>query len=135
MSYTPHPATPTIQTRFAVTLARFGGELVWSTTYTGTRAALIKACLASKAQFPTLTKARSSANGAHQESGRWYLWQENPLDDVWSITYYSAGFLDELDKEQLLALQRHLLQVLQITPETIGAIVLEWRKHADREHP
>lgn len=130
-----HRPPPPITTRFSVAPARFGEGLLWSTTYTGTREALIKACIVVSSQFPQLTKARSSANGAHPESGRWYLWQENPLDDVWSITYYSAGFVAELDKDELQRLQRYLLFELQITPETIGAIVIEWRKHADRLLP
>jgi hypothetical protein len=130
----PRPPPP-ITTRFSVSQARFGEGLVWTTTYTGTREALINACLVVSSQFPQLTKARSSANGAHQESGRWYLWLENPLDDLWSITYYCGGFVAELDKDGLQRLQRHLLFDLQITPDTIGAILIEWRKHADRLLP
>ena len=130
----PRPPPP-ITTRFSVSQARFGEGLVWTTTYTGTREALINACLVVSSQFPQLTKARSSANGAHQESGRWYLWLENPLDDLWSITYYGGGFVAVLDKDGLQRRQRHLLFDLQITPDTIGAILIEWRKHADRLLP
>jgi len=135
MPRSPTPPKPPITTRFAVSMARFSNGLLWSTTYTGTRAALVNACIVVNEQFPILTKARSSANGAHPESGRWYLWLENPLDDEWSITYYGEGFIGELNKEELQSLQRYLLLEMQITPETIGAIVIEWRKHADRQHP
>ena len=124
-----------ITTRFTVSPARYSEGLLWATTYTGSRQALLASGLATAAQFPVGTKARSSANGAHPESGRWYLWQESPLDERWSITYYSDGFVGELDADGLRQLQRHLLHELQITPETIGAIVLEWRKHAARQHP
>ncbi len=89
---------------------------------------LVAAGLATPAQFPALAKARSSSNGAHPESGRWYLWQEQPLGDVWSITYYTEELCDELDIDELRQLQRHLLNDLQITPETIGAIVRRWRE-------
>ena len=124
-----------ISTRFTVSPARYSEGLLWATTYTGSRPALVQAGLVVDAQFPVGTKARSSSNGAHPESGRWYLWQESPLDDRWSITYYCDGFVGELDKDELLQLQRHLLHELQITPETIGAIVVEWRKRATRQHP
>lgn len=122
-----------IAARFAVSPARFGEGIIWSTTYTGRRAELIGAGLASHSQFPVTTKARSSANGAHPESGRWYLWQEQPNADVWTITYYTDGFIGELDHDGLRQLQRHLLHDLQITPETIGAIVLAWRSHAAKQ--
>lgn len=123
-----------IAARFAVSPARFGDGIVWSTTYTGRRADLLAAGVASLVQFPITTKARSSANGAHPESGRWYLWQEQPNEDVWSVTYYSDGFIGELDQDSLRQLQRHLLHDLQITPETIGAIVLAWRSCATKQN-
>lgn len=124
-----------IAARFAVSPARFGDGIVWSTTYTGRRAALVAAGLASHAQFPAAAKARSSANGAHPESGRWYLWQERPNEDIWSITYYSDGFVRELDRDELRRLQRHLLHDLQITPETVGAIVLAWHHYVTQQNP
>jgi len=124
-----------IAARFAVSPARFGEGIVWSTTYTGRRAELVGAGVASHSQFPTTSKARSSANGAHPESGRWYLWQEQPNEDIWSVTYYTDGFIGELDQDELRQLQRHLLHDLQITPETIGAIVLAWRHHAAKQNP
>ena len=49
------------------------------------------------------------------------------------ITYYTDGFIGELDHDGLRQLQRHLLHDLQITPETIGAIVLAWRSHAAKQ--
>ncbi len=116
-----------IAARFAVSPARFGDGIVWSTTYSGRRAELVAAGVASHSQFPTTSKARSSANGAHPESGRWYLWQEQPNEDIWSITYYTDGFIGELDQDGLRQLQRHLLHDLQITPETIGAIAVHGR--------
>ncbi len=124
-----------IQARFSVSAARFGEGLIWATTYSGMRPALLAAGILVNDQFPTATKAKSSANGSHPEAGRWYLWQEDPLHDIWSITYYSAGFVAELGQDALHRLQRHLLHDLQITPETIGAILMEWRKHATRQHP
>lgn len=119
-----------ITTRFGVIPAPAGSGVIWSTTYTGARAQLLKAGLATATQFPQQAKARSSSNGAHPESGRWYLWQEQPTSDIWSITYYTPGFVDELDIDELRRLQRHLLNDLQIRPETIGAIVLQWRQKA-----
>jgi hypothetical protein len=124
-----------IAARFAVSGARYGADIVWSTTYTGRRDQLLAAGLASHAQFPRGAKATSSANGAHPESGRWYLWQEQPNADVWSITYYTKGFVGEINADGLRRLQRHLLHDLQITPETIGAIALAWRSHAAQQNP
>lgn len=124
-----------IQARFSVSPARFSEGLIWATTYSGTRPALLAAGVVVKDQFPVTSKAKSSANGGPAEAGRWYLWQEDPLHDSWSITYYSEGFVRELDQEALHQLQRHLLHELQITPETIGAILMEWRQHATRQHP
>jgi hypothetical protein len=124
-----------IAARFAVSAAPTGEGIVWSTTYSACRRQLVDAGLASPDQFPRGGKARSSANGGHPEAGRWYLWQERPDGDVWSITYYSAGFIGEIDADGLRRLQRHLLHELQITPETIGAIVLAWRSHAARQNP
>ncbi len=120
-----------INTRFAIAAAPTEGELVWSTTYTATRECLIDAGLATPTQFPEAAKARSSSNGAHPESGRWYLWQEKPLGDVWSITYYAAGFVAELSLNELRQLQRFLLNDRQITPETIGTLVSQWRDRVD----
>lgn len=117
-----------IAARFAVVLTPTREQVVWSTTYTGRRAALLAAGLATSAQFPRVAKACSSCNGAHPQSGRWYLWQEHPLDDVWSITYYADGLFADFDHDELRLLQRHLLNELQITPETIGAIVRRWRQ-------
>lgn len=127
----------TIKARFAVTLGPSREGVVWSTTYTGTRAQLINSGIVTAEQFPRHTKARSSSNGGHPESGRWYLWQEQPVDDVWSVTYYTDGIFEDLDIDELRQLQRHLLNDLQITPETIGTIVQQWRRRlADRnEHP
>lgn len=116
-----------IAARFAVILSPARDGVIWSTTYTAPRAQLLNAGLASHSQFPQHAKARSSSNGAHPESGRWYLWQERPTGDIWSITYYADGLIEDLDVEELRQLQRHLLNDLQITPETIGAIVLRWR--------
>ena len=124
-----------IAARFAVSASPAGEGIVWSTTYTGPRGQLIGAGLASPAQFPAAARARSSANGGHPEVGRWYLWQEKPDRDVWSITYYTAGFIGEIDADGLRRLQRHLLHDLQITPETIGAIVLAWRSRAAQQNP
>ncbi len=118
----------TIKARFAVTLGPSREGVVWSTTYTGVRQRLIETGIVTPQQFPRHTKARSSSNGAHPESGRWYLWQEHPVDDVWSVTYYTDGIFDDLDLDELRQLQRHLLNDLQITPETIGTIVQHWRR-------
>ena len=116
-----------IATRFAVVQAPNREGVLWSTTYTGAREDLIAAGLATRAQFPQLAKARSSSNGAHPESGLWYLWLERPSADCWSITYYGGGFIAELTRDEMRCLQRHLLNDLQITPETVGAAVLAWR--------
>ena len=125
-----------IATRFAVVQAPSREGVLWSTTYTGTREALISAGIVTRSQFPRLAKARSSSNGAHPESGLWYLWLEHPVDDRWSITYYSGGFIAELTQEEMRCLQRHLLNDLQITPETVGAAVLAWRaRRAAGERP
>ncbi|MBI2800904.1 MAG: hypothetical protein HYX63_11600 [Gammaproteobacteria bacterium] len=125
----------TIKARFAVTLGPLRDGVVWSTTYTATRAQLIESGLVTRTQFPRLTKARSSSNGGHPEAGRWYLWQEQPLDDVWSVTYYSEGIFEDLDLDELRQLQRHLLNDLQITPETIGTIVQQWRRQLSDRNP
>ena len=126
----------TIKARFAVTLGPSREGVVWSTTYTGTRAQLLRCGIVTKPQFPRVTKARSSSNGGHPEAGRWYLWQEQPLDDIWSVTYYTDGIFEDLDLDELRQLQRHLLNDLQITPETIGNIVQQWRRRlADSAHP
>ena len=126
-----------IKARFAVTLGPSREGVVWSTTYTGARAQLISAGIVTPAQFPRLTKARSSSNGGHPQAGRWYLWQERPIDDVWSVTYYTDGIFEDLDLDELRQLQRHLLNDLQITPETIGNIVQQWRRRLldNNEHP
>ena len=126
-----------IQARFAVTLAPARDGVVWSTTYTGKRTQLLQAGIATVSQFPQLSKARSSSNGGHPESGRWYLWQELPQEDVWSITYYADGLFEDLDAHELRRLQRHLLNNLQITPETIGSLVQRWRGSDARKkaHP
>ncbi|MBI4695002.1 MAG: hypothetical protein HY749_13355 [Gammaproteobacteria bacterium] len=116
-----------IATRFAVVQAPSREGVLWSTTYTARRDELVNAGLVTRAQFPRLAKARSSSNGAHPESGLWYLWLEHPTEDRWSITYYSGGFIAELTQEEMRQLQRHLLNDLQITPETVGAAVLAWR--------
>ncbi|MGD9602232.1 MAG: hypothetical protein AB7O21_09975 [Gammaproteobacteria bacterium] len=127
----------TIKARFAVTLGPSREGVVWSTTYTGTRTQLIGSGIVTQQQFPRHTKARSSSNGGHPEAGRWYLWQEQPLDDIWSVTYYTEGIFEDLDLDELRQLQRHLLNDLQITPETIGTIVQQWRRRLNdsNEHP
>jgi hypothetical protein len=117
-----------IKARFAVCLAPTRDGVVWSTTYTGTRRQLLASGITTASQFPRHTKARSSSNGAHPQSGRWYLWQEQPVDDIWSVTYYAEGIFEDLDLDELRQLQRHLLNDLQITPETIGNIVQQWRR-------
>lgn len=116
-----------ISARFSLTLERARRGVLWSTTYTGTREALVNAGLATPGQFPVGTKARSSSNGGHPEAGRWYLWQEQPVEDVWSVTYYTDSLFGELDGQELRQLQRHLLNDLQITPESIGDLVKLWR--------
>lgn len=117
----------TIKARFAVSLGPSRDGVVWSTTYTGTRRQLLASGITTASQFPRHTKARSSSNGAHPESGCWYLWQEQPSDDTWSVTYYAEGIFEDLDLDELRQLQRHLLNDLQITPETIGKLVRQWR--------
>ncbi len=119
-----------ISARFSVTLERARHGVVWSTTYTGTRSALVNAGLATPGQFPAGTKARSSSNGGHPEAGRWYLWQEQPVEDVWSVTYYTESLFADLDGRELRQLQRHLLNDLQITPESIGDLIKLWRTQA-----
>jgi len=118
----------TINVRFAVTLGPSRDGVVWSTTYTGTRELLLQSAIVTSQQFPRHTKARSSSNGGHPQAGRWYLWQEQPLEDIWSITYYADGLFEDLDLDELRQLQRHLLNDLQITPETIGLIMRHWRQ-------
>lgn len=124
----------TIKARFAVTLGPTRDGVIWSTTYTGTRRQLLRAGITTRSQFPRHTKAKSSSNGGHPEAGRWYLWQEQPVDDIWSVTYYAEGIFEDLDLDELRQLQRHLLNDLQITPETIGNIVQQWRRRlSDRK--
>lgn len=120
-----------ISARFSLTLERARRGVVWSTTYTGTRSALVNAGLATPSQFPVGTKARSSSNGGHPEAGRWYLWQEQPIEDVWSVTYYTEALFPDLDMQELRQLQRHLLNDLQITPESIGDMIKLWRENAE----
>jgi hypothetical protein len=129
--------TMNIKARFAVTLGPSREGIVWSTTFTGTRENLVASGIVTLQQFPQHTKARSSSNGGHPESGRWYLWQEQPLDDIWSVTYYTDGIFEDLDLDELRQLQRHLLNDLQITPETIGTIVQHWRRRLNESsaHP
>jgi hypothetical protein len=126
----------TIQARFAVTLCPARDGVVWSTTYTGTREQLLATGIVTTSQFPRQTKACSSSNGGHPQAGRWYLWQEQPVDDVWSVTYYAEGIFEDLSSHELRQLQRHLLNDLQITPETIGHLVQRWRRHlSDNARP
>lgn len=122
-----------IRARFAVTLTPSREGVLWSTTYTGRREALIDAGLLTRAQLPALGKARSSSNGGHPEAGRWYLWLEQPADDIWSVTYYAEALFAALDRIELRQLQRHLLNDLQITPETIGEMVRLWHDAAHTE--
>ncbi len=117
----------TINVRFAVTLGPARDGVVWSTTYTGIREQLLQAGIVTPHQFPRHTKARSSSNGGHPQAGRWYLWQEHPQNDSWSVTYYAEGLFEDLDLDELRQLQRHLLSDLQITPETIGVMMRHWR--------
>ena len=112
---------------FAVTLEPARRGVVWSTTYRGAREALTRTGLVTRDQFPETGKARSSSNGGHPEAGRWYVWQEQPQEDIWSITYYSEELFPGLSLSELRQLQRHLLNEFQITPESIGDMVLIWR--------
>ena len=116
-----------INARFAVTLAPARRAVVWSTTYTASRETLREAGLVTRAQFPESTKARSSSNGGHPQAGRWYVWQEKPQEDIWSVTYYNEELFPALSLHELRQLQRHLLNEFQITPETIGDMITLWR--------
>ena len=116
-----------INARFAVTLAPARRAVVWSTTYTASRETLREAGLVTRAQFPESTKARSSSNGGHPQAGRWYVWQEKPQEDIWSVTYYNEELFPALSLHELRQLRRHLLNEFQITPETIGDMVTLWR--------
>jgi hypothetical protein len=114
-----------IKTRFAVIPSPTLEDVIWSTTYTATRERLINAGLCTPAQFPKAAKARSSSNGAHRESGRWYLWQEDPATDTWAITYYST-FLNDLSTKELYQLATYLRRQDQLARESIDTIILRW---------
>ncbi|MCP5145474.1 MAG: hypothetical protein H6978_11750 [Gammaproteobacteria bacterium] len=120
-----------VRTRFAVVPAPSMEGVIWSTTYTATRTRLVNAGLATPSQFPKAAKARSSSNGAHPESGRWYLWQEDPQTDTWAVTYYGS-FLPELSTSELYQLAAYLRRQDTLARDTIDTIIVRWGQAQQR---